>query len=179
MNVCYLLLGSNLGDRIEMLQKATSFIFEKIGNITQKSGIYETQAWGNAAELPFLNQALKVKTKLSAYEVLSQILQIEHSLGRQRFEKWGNRSIDIDILLFNQEIIQTQRLSVPHPFLHVRRFALVPLAEIAPELMHPQLQFSIAQILEKCPDTLSVYNINSPNTAFMANMPNVAHRKSD
>jgi 2-amino-4-hydroxy-6-hydroxymethyldihydropteridine diphosphokinase len=156
MNAAYLLIGGNTGDRLQYLQSAVEAIEKQCGKIKKKSSIYETAAWGNENQNSFLNLALEVSTELSAYELLDCILQIEESMGRIRKEKYGPRIIDIDILLFNEEIIDARNLKVPHPELPNRRFALQCLSEIAPDKKHPVLHKTIAQILKECADPLRV-----------------------
>ena len=152
----YLLLGGNLGDRILYLQQARESIDRRVGSITRTSNVYETAAWGKTDQPTFLNQVLEVHTTLSPEEVLQSINAIEHELGRIRQEHWGARVIDIDILFYDDLVQQTQRLTIPHPQLHLRRFTLMPLAEIAPDQVHPVLGKSITQLLESCPDELEV-----------------------
>ena len=152
----YLLLGGNLGDRILYLQQARESIDRLVGSITRTSKVYETAAWGKTDQPTFLNQVLEVHTTLSPEEVLQSINAIEHELGRIRQEHWGARVIDIDILFYDDLVQQTQRLTIPHPQLHLRRFTLMPLAEIALDLVHPVLGKSITQLLESCPDELEV-----------------------
>ena len=156
MNAAYLLIGGNTGDRLQYLQSAVEAIEKQCGKIKKKSSIYETAAWGNENQNSFLNLALEVSTQLSAYELLDCILQIEESMGRIRKEKYGPRIIDIDILLFNEEIIDARNLKVPHPELPNRRFALQCLREIAPNKKHPVLHKTITQILKECRDPLRV-----------------------
>ncbi|WP_266202233.1 2-amino-4-hydroxy-6-hydroxymethyldihydropteridine diphosphokinase [Pontibacter kalidii] len=153
----YLLLGGNLGDRILYLQQARESIQEQVGPITHSSKVYETAAWGKTDQPNFLNQVLEVQTELMPEEVLKRINQIEQELGRVRHEHWGARVIDIDILFYDSLVQQTQRLTIPHPQLHLRRFTLLPLAELAPELVHPVLGKSIHQLLQECRDELEVW----------------------
>ncbi len=152
----YLLLGGNLGDRTLYLQQARESIVEQVGPINLASSLYETAAWGKTDQPSFLNQVLKIETDLSPEEVLQTINSIELELGRKRHEHWGARVIDIDILFYDELVQQTQRLTIPHPQLHLRRFTLMPLHEIAPVLVHPGLQQSITALLENCPDKLEV-----------------------
>src|SRR5690349_6009474 len=123
MNTGYLLLGSNLGDRKNYLSKAAELLEIHVGKITSKSMLYNTAPWGVDNQDDFLNQAVRVETKLSAHQLLENILSIEEKLGRIRTKKWEARTIDIDILFFNADIIRTDNLTIPHPFLHQRRFA--------------------------------------------------------
>ena len=156
MNTVYLLTGGNLGDRTTNLHAAEQHLYEHCGAVLKKSSLYETAAWGNADQPAFLNQALAVETKLSAKQLIRRILKIEKNMGRVRKEKNGPRLIDIDILLFNNDIIDISFLKIPHPELQNRRFALMPLAEIAPDIIHPVLHKSISVLLTECKDELEV-----------------------
>jgi len=152
----FLLLGSNQGDRLAVLKEAGGMINERIGLMVQASSIYSTQAWGEVTSDEFLNQVVEVETKLTPHEVLSQALAIEAALGRRRMEKWGPRTIDIDLLYFGDTVIASKNLTVPHPQIQFRRFTLVPLAEIAPGFVHPVLGKTQQELLQACPDTLRV-----------------------
>jgi len=156
MNQIYLLIGGNMGNRQENLEIATRRIAATIGEIKQSSAIYETEAWGLEEQPAFLNQVLLVSSTLNAQQVLKQILNIEHDMGRARIQKFGPRIIDIDILFFNRDIIHEPGLNVPHPQLHLRRFTLKPLNDIAPEFRHPELGKTISDLLSTCPDPLTV-----------------------
>jgi len=155
MNAVYLLLGSNEGDRRRWLQLARTAMAEKAGRIVHASAIYETAAWGVTDQPDFLNQAICIYTALDPQSLLQAVQETEMTLGRQRTVKWGQRTLDIDILFFGDRVIDLPALKVPHPYLAERRFALQPLAEIAPELIHPVLQLSVAQLLAACPDPLA------------------------
>lgn len=156
MNQVYLLTGSNQGNRLELLQQCTGMIAEKIGALRAASQIYETASWGNESLPAHLNQALLVATSLSPQEILFQIHVIEALLGRKRSERWGLRTIDIDIIFFNDAVIQTKELTIPHPLLQERNFALRSLAEIAKNYIHPVLQKSVGALLEESKDGLEV-----------------------
>lgn len=160
MPTTYLLLGSNQGNREDFLQQARNLISFRLGDIVRLSGIYETAAWGLEKQQAFLNQVLAVETILAPEELLREINSLEARLGRVRQERWGARVIDIDILFYADLIWQTQRLTVPHPELQNRRFTLVPLAEIAPDFIHPVLGLSSKQLLEQCSDPLAVTAIS-------------------
>ncbi|MDZ4806696.1 MAG: 2-amino-4-hydroxy-6-hydroxymethyldihydropteridine diphosphokinase [Bacteroidota bacterium] len=159
MNTAYLLTGGNLGDRQQHLATARNFISEQCGVIIAASSLYETAAWGNTDQPPFINQALEVSTSLNARQLIRRILKIEKLMGRIRKEKYGPRLIDIDILLFNNERHNYQFLKLPHPEMQNRRFALLPLAEIAPEIVHPVLNKTITELLAACKDELQVSQI--------------------
>jgi 2-amino-4-hydroxy-6-hydroxymethyldihydropteridine diphosphokinase len=156
MRTAHLLIGGNLGNRKENLSKAVSLINEQCGSLTRSSSIYETEAWGNTDQPSFLNQALEISTSLNARQLMRRVLKIEEEMGRVRKEKLGPRIIDIDILLFENEIHDLRFLKIPHPEMQNRRFVLVPLAEINSSLQHPVLKKTIAELLEKCPDNLEI-----------------------
>jgi 2-amino-4-hydroxy-6-hydroxymethyldihydropteridine diphosphokinase len=156
MSRTYLLIGGNVGDRHQNLERARQLIEAKAGKLLDQSAIYETEAWGKQDQPPFLNQVLRVETALEPHTLLQAILQAELDMGRQRDERYGPRTIDIDILLFNDLILDTRQLTIPHPQLHLRRFALMPLAEIAATEIHPVFKKSIDELLLECPDKLGV-----------------------
>jgi len=161
MNKAYLLIGGNIGNRKKNLGDAVNAIREQIGEVTQLSHLYETAAWGKADQPSFFNQALTVVTGLSELELLHSILYIEEQMGRRRLEKYGPRIIDIDILLYNDAMIDLPELKIPHPELVNRRFALEPLWEIAPAIIHPALNQSIDQLLQVCSDSLDVKKLEN------------------
>lgn len=152
-NQVYLLTGGNLGNRKSYLHAATIAITQQCGPVVAASPIYETEAWGPAAA-PYLNQALLIETTASAPLLLQIILDIEESLGRVRQERYGPRTIDIDILLFNDNIIHQAGLTVPHPQLPHRRFALQCLVHIAADVVHPVLDKTVGELLQECTDPL-------------------------
>lgn len=152
----FLLLGSNLGDRQGFLQQAITHIEAEIAPVVKRSSIYETEAWGKTDEPNYLNQVIQLRTDIKPRVLLEKILAIEHELGRERAERWGSRIIDIDILFYGTEIIAEPGLSIPHPQLHNRRFTLVPLEEIAPELVHPVYGKNISQLKSELKDSLNV-----------------------
>ena len=156
MNTAYLLIGGNLGDRFGYLQKARDLVRESCGNIVLSSAIYETAAWGITEQPPFLNQALAVETTLSPEKLMQALLKIEETMGRQRIQKMGPRIIDLDILQIDELVMKTDLLTLPHPYLAQRRFALLPLSEIAPLLIHPLSGKTIQWLLAECADTLDV-----------------------
>ena len=153
MNIVFLQLGSNLGDRELLLKDAITEIEDRVGNILECSKVYESTPWRVEGQENYLNQILKVKTILLADEVLSVVLDIEKQLGRVRIEKWGQRLIDIDIIFYNDSIIETPELCVPHKHLHERLFVLTPLHNIAPQMVHPKYNKTIEELLNICNDT--------------------------
>jgi len=128
-------------------------ISNQIGIITSESQVYETSAWGKTDQKDFLNKAISVKTSLSPQELLKQISIIESKMGRLRKEKWGPRNIDVDILFYDEEIIENDNLKIPHPQITNRNFVLVPLMDICPDFVHPLHDKTIAALLEECTDT--------------------------
>lgn len=142
-----------MGNREENLYIAQNYINEELGRIVSESSIYETAAWGITEQNAFLNQVIKIETSFSAKKVLKLILAIEIKMGRVREIKWGERSIDIDILYYNDQIVSTENLEIPHPFIQERKFVLVPLCEIASTFVHPKLKTSNQELLKNCQDS--------------------------
>lgn len=158
MHTVFLLLGSNMGLRSHYLSKARNLISQNIGPVKTCSCIYETEPWGFETPMSFLNQVVGVSTKLNPDELLSVIIDIENALGRQRYNShYENRTIDIDILFYDNEIINKAALSIPHPEIANRQFALVPMNEIATTFVHPENGFTIAELLNKCKDKSKVW----------------------
>lgn len=156
----YLLLGGNLGDKSQVFKEATRLLNERVGKITGQSHIYETEPWGFESVDLFWNQVLELLVSISPEKVLNLIQQIEHQLGRTRdAQKYDSRTIDIDILFYDDQIISLDNLTIPHPRIQDRKFALVPLNEIAPNLMHPVFQKNIGQLLIECTDQLRVERV--------------------
>ena len=156
MNTAYLLTGGNLGNREENLTIARELITQHCGTIVHASSLYETAAWGKTDQPSFLNQALELQTAFNARQLIRKVLKIEKTMGRTREEKYGPRIIDIDILLFNEEIHDYRLLKLPHPEMQNRKFALMPLAEIAPDVFHPVFRKTITELLSECKDELPV-----------------------
>ncbi|MCX6325788.1 MAG: 2-amino-4-hydroxy-6-hydroxymethyldihydropteridine diphosphokinase [Bacteroidia bacterium] len=153
MKIVILGIGTNTGNRGSNLKEAVVRIEEYIGRVVKSSSVYETEPWGFQTSDEFLNMVVKVETKLTPSGLLGRILMIESLLGRIRGEKqYVSRLIDIDILLYENLIIDEESLKIPHPLLHERKFVLVPLCEIEPELIHPVLNKSIAYLLKSCKD---------------------------
>jgi 2-amino-4-hydroxy-6-hydroxymethyldihydropteridine diphosphokinase len=156
----FLGLGTNLGDREENLGKAIAMIGETIGDVVLSSSVYQTEPWGFQSENEFLNAVIKVKTSLKPSGLLGRILMIEAQLGRLREGTgYSSRIIDIDILLYGNEIINKKSLQIPHPRLQDRKFTLVPLCEIAPGMVHPVLKKTFKVLLEECKDENEVKKI--------------------
>ncbi|MFM1840525.1 MAG: 2-amino-4-hydroxy-6-hydroxymethyldihydropteridine diphosphokinase [Bacteroidota bacterium] len=154
MNKAYLLIGGNMGDRLANLENAKTAIEKELGNILSTSSVYETAAWGKEDQPAFLNQALLMETNLKAEDVMNILLQIEKNMGRIRQEHLGPRTIDLDIIFFNDQIMNTENLTIPHPQMQKRNFVLTPLNEIAPDFIHPIFNKSIGQLLMDCEDSL-------------------------
>lgn len=157
MSSIYLLLGGNQGNRADILARARQLLAKQLGVVIASSPIYQTAAWGKTDQPDFLNQAIHIDTTYSPIEALTIINHIEYMLGRQRTEHWGQRTLDIDILLYEEQVIHSSRLVIPHPELPNRRFALAPLNAIAAKLTHPVLGKNISTLLEECPDKLEVF----------------------
>ena len=160
MNKAYLLTGGNLGNRPENLAMAGKLIEQCCGNLVKKSSIYESAAWGFTDQPAFYNQSLLLVTTLSPANLIEQILSIETQMGRKRTIHMGPRIIDIDILFYNDEIINIPDLIIPHPRMQDRKFVLMPLNEIAANHMHPVLHKTINRLLKECPDQLDVHKIH-------------------
>lgn len=156
LNQVFLHTGTNLGNRQANLRLANEWIEKEIGPIVQASEVYRTKAWGITDQPDFLNQALLARTRLSPFELLEKIQAIERRMGRVREVKWGERIIDIDILFYNDAIIETETLTIPHPYLHYRNFVLLPLMDIAPGLVHPGFGKTITELYANSEDTLLV-----------------------
>ena len=152
MNEVYLQLGSNIGDRLDNLDQSIKIITERIGNVLEKSSVYESTPWGVENQRNFLNQVIFVKSNFDPYTILDLVLQIEKDMGRIRIEKWGERIIDIDILFIDDLIIESENLCIPHEFIAKRKFVLQPMCEIAPGFIHPKLNKTLRQLLEECID---------------------------
>ncbi len=175
----YFSLGSNLGNRILQLQKAIFEIAKNVGPVTQISKVYQSPSWGFEGD-NFLNICIAVTTALNPQKLLDTVLAIEISLGRVRTAEKGyqSRSIDIDILYYDQEIINTEQLEIPHPQLHLRKFVLAPLADIAPQFYHPKLQKDSRNLLQECRDkgiiTPTNYTLYSTPESFFGQLQFIA-----
>jgi 2-amino-4-hydroxy-6-hydroxymethyldihydropteridine diphosphokinase len=154
-NLVYLSLGSNVGDREAQLREAEKRL-SKLGRVVAISSFYETEPVEFTEQPWFLNCAVKLETSLAPEELMAAILGIEEEMGRRRVQDKGPRSIDIDILLFADAIVESSEVTIPHPAMHRRRFVLEPLAEIAPEALHPLLNQTIGELRDRLPPGQSV-----------------------
>jgi 2-amino-4-hydroxy-6-hydroxymethyldihydropteridine diphosphokinase len=149
----FLGLGTNLGDREALLERTLELITESVGPVSACSGIYETQPWGFESRNNFLNMVVQIHTELSPASLLKKLTRIENQLGRKRGDKkYISRSIDIDILLYGNRVINKPDLIIPHPLIRERKFVLVPLCELAAEIIHPALKKTFATLLKDCRD---------------------------
>jgi 2-amino-4-hydroxy-6-hydroxymethyldihydropteridine diphosphokinase len=149
----FLGIGTNLGNRESNLKEVVKEIEEYIGQVLQTSSVYETAPWGFTAENDFLNMVVKVETLHSPFGLLKRVLMVESMLGRIRNEEqYTSRIIDIDILLYEDQVIDEKNMRIPHPLMHERKFVLVPLCEIAAEMLHPVLKESFGALLNTCHD---------------------------
>ncbi len=159
MSLVYLILGGNRGNRTEIFSSAIDLVTSQIGRKIAISTLYESESWGFKSE-PFMNQVIKIETELSPAKVLEQTQQIETQLGRVRTTGgYEARTMDIDLLYYDSLVINTPVLIVPHPRISERKFVLVPLAEIAPDLKDPVIGMTAIEMLEKCPDTSMVRRV--------------------
>jgi len=153
MEKAILSIGGNLGNRLENISRTIDYIAQRIGTIIRRSSVYESEAWGFESEDRFLNMVVVVETSLSPETLLQEAHAIEALLLRQRTGTgYASRTMDIDILFFNDEIINTPTLTIPHPRLHERRFVLAPLCEILPDMVHPVFRKSVKEFLAECCD---------------------------
>ena len=160
MNTTYLIFGSNLGNRLNLIEEAARLVEKNIGAISKKSAIYDTEPLGFVHENTFLNQVVCVNTNLPPHNLLGETQKIESSLGRIRERvQYAARTIDIDVLLYNDWIIKADNLQIPHLKIPERRFVLEPLTEIAANLVHPVLKKTMQQLLDECKDVMKVRRI--------------------
>lgn len=158
LNDAVLLIGGNVGDRLRLVGHATAMIQEHVGSVLYSSSVYETEPWGFVSDSLFLNQALLVQTELDPMQLLDKCQYIESQLGRIRTLSNGHekcylsRTMDIDIIFYNSEIIETTRLQVPHPRMHLRNFVLRPLCDIIPDFVHPVFGKTVNQLFQQCDD---------------------------
>ncbi len=155
----YLLLGSNLGDRMNNLNTAISAIVNQIGPVKKRSSVFETEPWGYKDQPDYYNQVLEVETNLTPNQMLKEIFRIEKKMGKIKFGKWKERLIDIDILYYDNEVIDTGTLIIPHPHIANRNFTLIPLCEISGNEIHPVLNTTNRELLDRTKDPLQVKKI--------------------
>jgi 2-amino-4-hydroxy-6-hydroxymethyldihydropteridine diphosphokinase len=156
-NLAYIGIGSNLGDKVKNCLEAIERIVKAEENeLIGQSSLYQTEPWGNEDQDWFVNAVIKIKTSLNPEDLLKQLRTVEEQLKKRKEERWGPRNIDLDILFFNDEVIETPDLTIPHPSLHLRRFVLVPLHEICPDFIHPQLKLSVRELLKSTGDEKEV-----------------------
>lgn len=149
---CFILFGSNQGEKKKLLEEACDLINKRCGMVVERSSAYITEPWGFEAEEWFLNELLVVETELEPDDLMNKLLEIEAELGRVRHPEitgYCSRTVDLDILYYGDKIINTEKVTVPHPRLHLRKFALMPLCEIIPDFLHPIFNLSQTQLLEK------------------------------
>ena len=154
-------MGSNIGKRKSNLNAAYNLIQDDVGAITEASAMYRTEAWGPVAQMAFYNQVVRINTPLSPHNLLKKVLYIEEKMGRIKDNRWGPRIIDIDILYYHDKIINQRHLTLPHPQIPNRKFALVPLCEIAPDFRHPALGMTNDQLLKICTDQMAVRRLGA------------------
>lgn len=149
MNRVYLILGTNLGEKKKNIEKALSELEKRDIKITKMSNLYITTPWGYSEQPDFLNLAVESYTNLDPFTLLREIKNIEIEMGRVRTERYGPRVIDIDIIFYNDLIIKTNELTIPHPLMHERYFVLKPLSDIAPNFLHPELHLTVRELLNR------------------------------
>jgi 2-amino-4-hydroxy-6-hydroxymethyldihydropteridine diphosphokinase len=159
-NVIYFSLGSNIGDKLNHIELAIQELALHTGEISKKSSLYATEPWGKTNQEDFLNQIVAIKTGLTPENLLKKILTIEIQLGRIRNKRNDPRTIDIDILMYNDLVIATNELIVPHPRMHLRNFVLIPMTEIAPAIVHPVFKKTMLELLDACKDNSHVKKMN-------------------
>lgn len=155
MKVAYLCLGGNLGDRELAIKEAIAKIKLEAGEVSAVSKIYETEAWGVTNQNAYLNCCVELKTEFDPERLINILLKIEHDLGRERnlYHTYEPRIIDIDVLFYEQVVLEFNHLTVPHPRLHLRKFVLIPLNDIASHFSHPVFKKNVMALLNECPDT--------------------------
>ena len=160
MSIAYLCLGSNSGNRLQFIEQAISLLnlAENI-KIIRRTALYETEPWGVKNQNWFLNIIVEIKTDLSPQDLLLKCMSIEKTLGRNRDkeQRWGERTIDIDIILYNKDVVNTDMLTIPHPRMHQRAFVLVPLLELIPDFIHPVLNKTISDLYDELDNVEEVY----------------------
>lgn len=161
MHQVFLSIGGNLGNKRANFDKVYTHIQNELGCIVLRSSVYETPPWGFDSEDSFWNQVLCIETLLNPSEILEKIKKIDAAFGRKRIsEGYSSREMDVDILYFEDKIIETENLTIPHPLLHKRLFVVVPLAEIAPDLVHPVLKLTSVEMLNNCEDKSEIKKVS-------------------
>ena len=160
MTIVYLCLGSNSGDRLKLIEQAVSFLnLAQDIKLIRTSALYETEPWGVKNQNWFLNMAVEIKTSLSPQDLLIKLQNIERTLGRNREKeiRWGERPIDIDIIFYDNLVLESDVLTIPHKFMHKRAFVLVPLLELIPDFVHPVFNITISQLYDNLEEVEEVY----------------------
>ncbi|MCQ2306746.1 MAG: 2-amino-4-hydroxy-6-hydroxymethyldihydropteridine diphosphokinase [Bacteroidales bacterium] len=151
----FILIGSNIGERESLLERACALVGEFCGRIIGKSAVYESEPWGFEAEQWFLNQVIEIETELPPDDLMLKLMDIEKDLGRDRttpHKGYVSRPMDLDILYYGNKIVDTEYVTAPHPRLHLRRFTLMPLCDVAPDFINSKMKMSNARLLELCND---------------------------
>ena len=151
-HIAFIGSGSNLGNREQQLSRALEWIKAEVGQVLQESAIYQTSPWGGIDQPDYLNQVWQIRTMLDPFRLMTALLNLEKRANRERVQRWGARTLDLDLLFFDDYQIRTDFLSLPHPRLQDRNFVLIPLAEIAPDWSHPVLQKTVKALMQDSPD---------------------------
>lgn len=152
MKTAFIGAGSNLGKRVQQLEQALHWIDAEIGEVVRESSIYQTSPWGGIDQPDYLNQVWEIRTDKNPFQLMEALLELEKRTNRERIQKWGARTLDLDLLFYEDYRIQTEALTLPHPRLQFRNFVLVPMAEIAPDWRHPVLAKDIRTLLKESSD---------------------------
>ena len=147
MAIAYIGIGSNLGDRYDNCHRAIELLKKSGLIVSKQSSMYETEPWGVTGQPAFVNMAIEIETELAPQRLLALLKRIEKEMGRQETARWGPRIIDLDILIYDEIVLQNDALTIPHPLMHEREFVLGPLSEIAKDLLHPVLKKKISDLL--------------------------------
>jgi 2-amino-4-hydroxy-6-hydroxymethyldihydropteridine diphosphokinase len=161
LNRVFIALGSNLGDRLLYLQQALDKIDKRLGPIVRCSSLYESAAWGDRDQQDFYNAMCEIHTEITPLNLLGELQSMEKELGKSKTRIWGPRTLDLDIIYYGQKIIVEKDLIIPHPNMYLRNFVLQPLAEIAPEFIHPLMKKKTKSLLRECPDQTNIDRIST------------------